>query len=158
MYPPEHMWVRPVAYWMAVFSRERREERARIAQEAARASSPQPIRYSAISPTVAVISGLKRGKLPPLSAPYRTRLMEAQGGRCYLCGKHMSAPTEDHVVPKALGGKNRANRLMACGPCNNRKANRPPRPCEVIYLQAINLRAFHRARPVERHPPALAAE
>lgn len=84
--------------------------------------------------------------------------MEAQGGRCYLCSRQMAAPTEDHVHPKAKGGKNKANRLLAHSRCNNEKGSRLPYPCELIFLAAINLRVVYRARPVTRAPRALAAE
>lgn len=150
MYEKHVMWTRPRAYWFAVFSAERRAERAAKAARLALVVIPNStVRYSVIPDrTIVKISGARRDKLPPLSASIRTRLFEAQGGLCYLCGAYMHAPTEDHVVPKALGGKNRANRLLSCSSCNNRKANRPPYACELLALRAFNLRVVHRARAV----------
>jgi 5-methylcytosine-specific restriction endonuclease McrA len=150
MYPKSHMLVRPRAYWFAVFSAERRAERARLEREARLSAIPQPIRYGALVHQKIALVRAPRTKLPPKSLSYRARLFEAQDGRCYLCLRHMAAPTEDHVVPKAMGGKNRANRLLACTICNGRKASRPPHPCERLFLWVINLRVVHRARPVER--------
>lgn len=62
------------------------------------------------------------------------RLIAQQGGKCFYCGEyfchpaemwrkggapHAMAPTIDHFIPKALGGKNRADNLvMACNGCN----------------------------------------
>jgi 5-methylcytosine-specific restriction endonuclease McrA len=71
-----------------------------------------------------------------------------QGGLCYLCAKPFKEEdwaTRDHVIPRALGGSDERNILLACGACNNRKADRPPKPCEMIYLAAANagfMRAF----------------
>lgn len=149
MVPKSEMLTRPTAYWGWVFSSERRAERVKAAKM-------QPIRYSVATmtqePPEKPVGGRKRRALPSRAKSYKTRLSEAQGGVCYLCDRKCVNPTEDHVVPKALGGKNKANRLLACAKCNNRKGARPPRPCELIYLWAINLRAFHRAQPVARIP------
>lgn len=71
----------------------------------------------------------------------RTVIAALQGFRCYLCGEEfadVALATEEHVVPRALGGKTRENILMACQPCNVEKGHREPRPCEVIYLRAVN--------------------
>lgn len=68
------------------------------------------------------------------------RLLEAQGGICYLCDRALSAEnpaTEDHVWPKARGGQDRRNILFACSPCNNVKADRVPTPAEMEKLRDI---------------------
>lgn len=43
--------------------------------------------------------------------------------------------TEDHVYPRAKGGKvesHGGNILLACYRCNNRKGHRAPRVCELL--------------------------
>lgn len=70
-------------------------------------------------------------------------LMRLQRGYCYLCAQPFYAsqpPTLEHVTPRALGGKTQRNVLLAHSACNNGKSDRAPRPCEMIYLDAINLR------------------
>lgn len=150
-YPPDHWLTRPVAYFMAEFSRERREERAR-------AIKPLTVRFS-ILPTVDQDPGRVKVRRMTLeerlayrdqSKPVWSRLTAAQGNRCYLCNRTMASPTEDHVLPKALGGKNSLNRLMACSPCNNQKAARRPYVCEMLFLDHINRVVFKRQRPIER--------
>lgn len=71
----------------------------------------------------------------------REALAELQGGRCYLCGepfRETDPATEDHVTPRARGGRNDGNLLAAHKSCNARKGDRKPYPCELVYLRAIN--------------------
>lgn len=73
----------------------------------------------------------------------RAVLFEAQRRRCYLCCKKMypgNGSTDDHVLPKSLGGRRDRNILLAHRKCNARKADRPPFACELLYLAAINER------------------
>lgn len=71
----------------------------------------------------------------------------AQGRRCYLCGGRLrdlphpsdGAPTRDHVKPRVTGGRKRRNVLLAHAGCNRSKGARPPKPCELIYCDAIHL-------------------
>lgn len=82
----------------------------------------------------------------------RTVIAALQDFRCYLCGHEfadVSLATEEHVVPRALGGKTRENILMAHQPCNVAKGHREPRPCELIYLRAVNF-ALANGRPERR--------
>lgn len=88
------------------------------------------------------------------------RLYIAQGGLCYLCGRAMFHPvmqqrpkgmprrtywrriaTFDHLWPRALTGAGQGLKAMigamACARCNSRKGCRKPRPCEVLYVDAI---------------------
>lgn len=159
MYPPDHWLSRPVAYFMAEFSRERRAERARVVR-------PEPVRYRPkpyITPEekaelIAKMAGKRkeftREERLWHAKPIRTRLYKAQNGLCYLCGKPMAGksgrgmPTEDHVVPRARGGKNAANRLLAHSRCNGWKHCREPYACELLYLQIVNLQVVYRARAV----------
>lgn len=101
-----------------------------------------------------------KGKPPSKSQPIRREpsrsrkvriankidlLMRLQKGRCYLCSEPFQAArseTLEHVVPRAMGGRSHRNVLLAHGDCNQEKADRLPRPCERIYLAAINLRRY----------------
>jgi hypothetical protein len=91
------------------------------------------------------------GRGPPLHGYWtNSELMQAQHRRCYLCdtvlqdfaGNHIRAPSRDHVRPRhpekgrTLGSF--LNILLAHTKCNNRKGRRVPRPCEVLFLEAIN--------------------
>ncbi len=77
-------------------------------------------------------------------------LFHLQGGRCYLCDEAMYArtlglnrpddATRDHVVPRRRQGRDAHNLLAAHRECNERKADRQPYPCELLYLAAINAR------------------
>lgn len=91
------------------------------------------------------------------------RLRKAAGGRC-LCGRplpelhvkvspqSLARPNREHVFPKSpaakdlpvihrrralMGGDARVIVLAHQG-CNTAKGNRPPHPCEVIFLLAVN--------------------
>lgn len=58
---------------------------------------------------------------------YKARLFSEQGGRCKYCGKRFQVDflTLDHVKPVSAGGTNRPDNLvLACRPCNEKKANR----------------------------------
>src|SRR5581483_5260622 len=45
------------------------------------------------------------------------------GGLCGYCGR--PGHTVDHIVPQSRGGRSTwENTVLACGPCNNRKADR----------------------------------
>lgn len=53
---------------------------------------------------------------------------------------NLDAVTVEHVVPKARGGAGRdRNTALAHQRCNLAKADRAPRPCELLYLAALNL-------------------
>jgi 5-methylcytosine-specific restriction endonuclease McrA len=60
-------------------------------------------------------------------------------GRCQYCSRELSRAeaTYDHVVPRAMGGKTRwENIVIACVPCNSKKANRTP---EEVGMRLIAL-------------------
>lgn len=92
----------------------------------------------------------KRPAAPLMSQPFLSedkikgrlkRLYDLQGGDCYICEKPFTADfgaTEDHVVPKALGGKNDKNILLAHAPCNHKKGDRMPSYKERRYLASVN--------------------
>lgn len=70
------------------------------------------------------------------------KLASAQLFLCGICGDELSEdPTIDHVIPRSRGGfDGKGNVVAACFVCNNRKANRIPTGCELIYLIAVNCR------------------
>jgi 5-methylcytosine-specific restriction endonuclease McrA len=73
--------------------------------------------------------------------PLRERLYAAQCGNCGLCGEPLFDPcagTIDHVMPRALGGRNAGNLLLAHQLCNSVKADRPPTRGEMATLAAVN--------------------
>ncbi len=79
----------------------------------------------------------------------RADLMKFLGRRCYLCGKWMRRPSDDHVVPKRLGGRRGRNILLAHSACNAAKADRAPYPCELLLTAAVydRIEAFRAANP-----------
>lgn len=94
-----------------------------------------------------------------MKASKRKRLTrELQRHRCFICGKvfagqsgnrapfarRMLGATEDHVIPRDMGGRTPWNALQAHNRCNSLKGNRPPHPCELIFLAAVNLALRHR--------------
>ncbi len=68
-------------------------------------------------------------------------LFKLQERRCYLCACEFTLsnlPTVDHVKPRARGGRNAYNVLLACQPCNQEKADRPPTEAELATLRRVN--------------------
>ena len=57
----------------------------------------------------------------------RKKIYKRDNGKCAYCGKHLSfeESTLDHIVPKSLGGKLRAqkNVVLSCWDCNEKKAD-----------------------------------
>lgn len=86
------------------------------------------------------------------------RRWRAQYGVCYLCGKRLStdilrpsrdlATTREHVIPKIALRKmyppklqsTQAEKyiLLAHNKCNNRKGERMPFACELLFLSITN--------------------
>lgn len=67
--------------------------------------------------------------------------MKAQGGLCGICCSALneySIITFDHVVPRALGGRNARNLMLAHERCNGVKADRPPTREELARLANVN--------------------
>lgn len=56
----------------------------------------------------------------------RFHLSSRQAGRCAICGFPLAAQMHvDHIVPRALGGKNALNNLqLVCGRSNLKKGAR----------------------------------
>jgi hypothetical protein len=58
--------------------------------------------------------------------PTRSMILRRDKHVCQYCGSNTHL-TLDHVVPQSRGGENSwENLVTACGPCNQRKANRTP--------------------------------
>ncbi len=54
---------------------------------------------------------------------------------CQYCGCKLSntTGTRDHIIPKALGGGNSWSNLVACcGACQEKKADRHPKDCQMF--------------------------
>lgn len=59
-------------------------------------------------------------------------------GQCQYCSKKLkiSESTFDHVVPKSQGGKTSwENIVLACSPCNQKKADRTPKQANMLLLK-----------------------
>lgn len=57
----------------------------------------------------------------------RKNLLIRDRHRCQYCNRRVNPLTIDHVIPRNYGGNNSwENLVVACLPCNNRKANRTP--------------------------------
>ena len=67
-------------------------------------------------------------------------LHRRQNRRCFLCGfKMQRGISREHVWPKAAGGREAGNILLAHQSCNFAKKDRMPHPCELLYRDAIYL-------------------
>lgn len=80
-----------------------------------------------------------------------SRRYTAQRGRCYICNGRMATgmsksnmpnvASRDHVFPRSthrLYFDHTRNILLAHSNCNNRKGDREPYACEVLYLEVTN--------------------
>jgi 5-methylcytosine-specific restriction endonuclease McrA len=85
-----------------------------------------------------------------IASTYLADMWHFQCGRCYMCDRDFRLTlfaTREHVRPKAKGGINAGNLLLACVPCNNVKADRDPTKRELRLLALFNTDArldFHR--------------
>jgi len=136
--------------WLRDLTRERRADRdqRRYAEWVARGKT---IYARSVRPTAEFVASIvATPSARDRAGTLRRRLRKAgvlealfnlQDYRCCYCPSPIGRDaTVEHVVPKAHGGKDHRNILLACLPCNARKANRAPHPCELIFLAAINAR------------------
>ncbi len=66
----------------------------------------------------------------------RRNLLIRDNYSCQYCGRRNNQMTIDHVIPKQMGGKDTwENLVIACMPCNNRKANRTPEQADMHLLK-----------------------
>ncbi len=65
----------------------------------------------------------------------RKNLLIRDNYTCQYCGRRAHPLTIDHLVPRQMGGKDTwENLVVACLPCNNRKANRTPEQAGMKLL------------------------
>ena len=65
----------------------------------------------------------------------RKNLLIRDNYTCQYCGRRTHPLTVDHVIPKQFGGSDTwENLVIACLPCNNRKANRTPEQAGMSLL------------------------
>jgi len=54
---------------------------------------------------------------------------------CLYCGKKISNPTLDHIIPKSKGGKSTFENLAtSCVECNQKKGNKTPKEANMRLL------------------------
>ncbi len=88
-------------------------------------------------PDVILLS--KYGKIPRMSVNFsRRNLYRRDGYTCQYCTTRFPYDklTMDHILPKSKGGRtNWCNCVVACGPCNRRKADRTPKESGMKLLR-----------------------
>jgi len=89
-----------------------------------------------ISPVIATKGCMHRRRL---ASNFNNRMLfRRDNNRCMYCGTqhYQSGLTRDHVVPRAHGGKDIwENVVAACGRCNHFKADRTPEEDQMEYLE-----------------------
>ncbi|WP_371809606.1 HNH endonuclease [Croceicoccus sp. YJ47] len=82
----------------------------------------------------------------------------AQGSLCAGCGEHVpsssrlkrydpSYPTFDHVTTRSTGGgRTLGNGLLKHQRCNQKRANRAPTGCDLIWLEFVTARLSMRPK------------
>ncbi|NNE43274.1 MAG: HNH endonuclease [Gemmatimonadetes bacterium] len=79
------------------------------------------------------------GKVPRRSVAFnRKNLFVRDQNRCQYCRRRLETRelTIDHVVPRAQGGTSTwENCVLACVPCNRRKAHRTPAEARMFLLR-----------------------
>lgn len=75
-------------------------------------------------------AGSSKGPKPARKANIKMELAKRDGARCAYCAREfvdLDDATLDHVIPNTVVGHWQPwNLLLACGPCNNQKADRVP--------------------------------
>ncbi|MFH1007085.1 MAG: HNH endonuclease [Candidatus Latescibacterota bacterium] len=90
----------------------------------------------------------------------KRNILKRDGHRCQSCGTVDGPLTLDHVIPKALGGKDTwENLVCACAQCNNRKGQHAPeqmglellrmprRPSTITFIRHFIGVSDHRWKP-----------
>lgn len=73
----------------------------------------------------------------------RKNILRRDGHRCQYCGTTTPPITVDHILPKALGGRESwENLVAACIRCNNIKSNRTPEKAG-FKLRSVPRRPTH---------------
>lgn len=81
--------------------------------------------------------------------PHRRNIYLRDDHRCQYCGEKFAAKdlTLDHVLPKAQGGRDTWENLVACcEPCNRGKADRTPEQADMPLLRRPLPRNVHTSR------------
>lgn len=66
----------------------------------------------------------------------RRNVAKRDNYKCQYCGTSHDVLTTDHVVPRALGGRDTwINLVTACTKCNNKKGNRTPEQAGMRLLK-----------------------
>lgn len=77
------------------------------------------------APDVVVLQEYDR--MPSVSSFSKRNVMKRDHGVCQYCGKQHPKMTIDHVMPRSKGGTSDwMNVVLACEPCNKKKADRTP--------------------------------
>jgi 5-methylcytosine-specific restriction endonuclease McrA len=88
-------------------------------------------------PEVVVLE--RYGQIPRRTVPFnRKNLFLRDGNRCQYCGRTLETRelTIDHVLPRVQGGTSTwRNCVLACVPCNRRKAHRTPAQANMHLLR-----------------------
>jgi 5-methylcytosine-specific restriction endonuclease McrA len=83
------------------------------------------------------ISGAKYQQGTLYGYEVREYLLEKWGRKCAYCGGNDVSLQIEHLVPRSRGGTNRVDNLtLACGPCNQKKANRTAAEFGYPHLHA----------------------
>jgi 5-methylcytosine-specific restriction endonuclease McrA len=103
-------------------------------------------------------TGHRKDSWADLHYSEKKRLLDAQGGRCGVCGRTLvpgGAPTDkarpeiDHIVPFALRGNLEENKRVICGQCNRHKGvNLTFVNSDVVALNYF-VKRLRRAEPYE---------
>lgn len=64
------------------------------------------------------------------------KILKRDQFRCRFCGREGGELTIDHIIPRARGGHHykKANLVVACRRCNQRKANKTPEEAGMPIL------------------------
>jgi 5-methylcytosine-specific restriction endonuclease McrA len=66
----------------------------------------------------------------------RKNILRRDGHQCQYCGKTEATLTVDHIIPKAKGGPDTwENLVAACVYCNNRKGDQTPHEAHMTLLR-----------------------
>ncbi|MFQ5859968.1 MAG: HNH endonuclease [Dehalococcoidia bacterium] len=92
---------------------------------------------------------------PALRKLSRKEVLQRDSHRCQYCGRESRELTLDHVIPRRQGGAHTwENVVIACIPCNRRKAGRTPREAGMRLLRQprapyLNRYALLQNRPIQ---------
>lgn len=94
-------------------------------------------RYRFRIPSVVRLVKYARSKTTAPVTFSRVALLIRDGGRCQYCNTELriNEATIDHVIPASRGGaRSWTNSVIACKPCNARKADRTPAEADMPLL------------------------